>query len=807
MTSVNSADLAGATGVTPLWQDLVIAPADDDHGLEGVTRSLALAEDTRRVFGLSDLPRLKAALTKRRKAYERSGTNIATALLVAERAVRETEDDVRAASHRVAELTANMETLQGRLSDVQLATAALIAAGEGARLAQARLDEANGARARWEEERPEMMRLVVDFETRLARHGDTQHSDEDGAPWCEADLERRRGSAIEASNRANAVQTEALSILEQSRRESDAAGEDLRRLIAKIDEFRLELQSVPCPRDDPVRAALDEYEASCAPGRFDRDACCLADRWAGLERRRDALLGSQPPMPSPETLDAARRRVDDAIARTRDAELMVQNPFTPTERAELDRAHRVVSAGERSLRRWVPGQAKRREHAQLRLNSLLGQHGFTDFLDYRIRHSQGDGDWASALDEARRELEEARAAARALEEACAPSPELRALEQEGSEVRQAAGELLGFHPGVGIEQLLRSKPQVSGDVTRCLAEALRDVNVKLGDCSLDAAAHGWLAACDTQRRVRAAAEKRLAVVDQQIAAIQGFGALDPSLSLLEDSLQMVAMCAADRGRHANRLQELLDQELDARQEATAQGQRDTEDAAVLSAHLEALRRHLEHTDQQIDHNTSVAADDLNDAIAEKERATDVLDTSGGDLALLLSSDRTLDSVLSAALVELNELLVSSETVRGDLAAAMALRQRTYTELADVRQDLVRHRAAAPPMLPDLPGLLDVVAALQWLARSEERAERPLCIYVRPERAEELPAGAIRDLLDLSHRHWVVCTSEAPDGDVGDTPGDPALASLPADASSSDIERSATPHPRLRRLRRLWRTKR
>jgi len=121
MTAVNPRDLAGDAVVTSFWDDLVIAPADIDRGLDGVTRSLPLAGDTRRVFGVGDLPRLKAALTKRRKAHERSGAELATALIAAERAVRDTEDDVREASHHAGELAATIEALQGRLSDVELA--------------------------------------------------------------------------------------------------------------------------------------------------------------------------------------------------------------------------------------------------------------------------------------------------------------------------------------------------------------------------------------------------------------------------------------------------------------------------------------------------------------------------------------------------------------------------------------------------------------------------------------------------------------------------------------------------------------
>ena len=809
MTAVNPRDLAGDAVVTSFWDDLVIAPADIDRGLDGVTRSLPLAGDTRRVFGVGDLPRLKAALTKRRKAHERSGAELATALIAAERAVRDTEDDVREASHHAGELAATIEALQGRLSDVELATAALISAGEKTRVAQARLDEAEADRTGWEEERPEITRLVDDFETRLARHDNTQLPDEESLPWSESDLQRRRTSAIEASNHADGVRAEALSMLEQFRRESDAADESARQLMAKVDECRQQLQSVPCPADGPVRAAFEAYQASCASGRLDRDAGSLADRWAGVERRRNALLGSQPSPPTPETVDAARRRVDSAMARVREAELAAQDPFTPAERLELDRAHRVVSAADRPPRRWLPGQVKQRAEAQGRLDSLLGKHGFTDFLDYRIRYSQGDGSWVDALEEAHRELEQARAYAQALEEASAPSPEVRALEQERSEVRRAAVDLLGFQPGDGIEQLLRSKPQVPADLTRCLAESLRDAGVKLGDCSLEAAAHGWLAACDTQRRVRATAEKRLAVVDQQVAAIQSFAALDSSPSLLDESLQTVALLAADRAQGAGRLQELLGQELDAREEATASSERDAEDAAALRAHVEALRRHIETTERQMKHGSSVAAKALCAAVAERERATESLDASRRDLALFLGSDTLLDSVLSAGLAELNELLGRSETAHGGLVTALATRQRAYGERADVHLNVGRHGAAAPPVLPALPGPVDVVAALEWLARGKGNAQGPLAVYVCQERADELLPDDSRQVLELSRHHWVVCASETRDGDAISSSDVPSLVDLRGDLSFSDAGSSATRRrgPLVRRLRQRSRSQR
>jgi hypothetical protein len=319
----------------------------------------------------------------------------------------------------------------------------------------------------------------------------------------------------------------------------------------------------------------------------------------------------------------------------------------------------------------------------------------------------------------------------------------------------------------------------------------------LGDCSLDAAAHGWLAACDTQRRVRAAAERRLAIVDQEVAVIQSFAALDSSPSLLVDSLQMVASLAADRAQHAIRLQELLDQELDARQQAADLDQRDAEEAVVLSANLEALWRHIEHTEEHIDNGASLATEALTNAIAERERANDSLDTSCEVLAVLVSSDTTLVSVLDAVLAELNELLVRSETARGDLATAITTRQHAHGELADVNQDLVRHGAAAPPMLPDAPEPLDVVAALQWLA-GDGIAQDPLCVYVCQEHADELAPDETRHLLELSRRHWVVYASAAPNGDAYRPSGDPSPAPL---LLSSDVGDRATPRRRLRRRSR------
>jgi hypothetical protein len=338
-----------------------------------------------------------------------------------------------------------------------------------------------------------------------------------------------------------------------------------------------------------------------------------------------------------------------------------------------------------------------------------------------------------------------------------------------------------------MEQLLRSKPTASGEFTRFLAAALRDVGVQLRDCSLDSAAQGWLATADTQRRIRTAAERRLAILDQQIAVIHGFGAADPTVPALDEALRTVTLLGAERAQHASRLRDVLSEELGARVQAATLDENDVHHAAVLDARLAALRLLIDDGDQRVRDEGSAAADASDGAFADRECASQSVEVARHDLIVSLGRETEPDSVLSVALAELNDLLSMAESKHWDLASAVERRHTAYAQLAAVTEEFVRHAAVAPPRLPDHPGPFEVVNALRWLTEGDASCgDDAVIVYAGRDRSDELAPETISTLSQLSRHRWVIYAPKPPENSSVEHRDSPA-------ADNDDLRAASAPN--------------
>jgi hypothetical protein len=339
------------------------------------------------------------------------------------------------------------------------------------------------------------------------------------------------------------------------RRELEASGQAVRNAEAehaaaraRLEELQIEATGLEVRREalaphrhgaagqaepaevEAVRTALAELQAVSIPGEVDPTAAELARAWRDLHADLRHVAG--PDQSTTERdLDAARRRVDDAVAALAALDAAASaSTLSPDERAALDAAHAEVLAAEEDVigRRRVTAAARARlDAAHAAERALLDQHGFAGYLDVVL-----SGGRSAVVDPARpaaeREHFEATLALEALERASHTSAELRHLRSERARLLAMATELLGVDPGDEVESLLRTHRPVPPDLRNPLIEALTAAGVRPVGISLEDAAARFLEAHPLPEPVDQvdddAPEQRsieLAAIDARAAALEG----------------------------------------------------------------------------------------------------------------------------------------------------------------------------------------------------------------------------------------------------------------------------------------------
>lgn len=196
----------------------------------------------------------------------------------------------------------------------------------------------------------------------------------------------------------------------------------------------------------PVRAALDRARAEGTGGLVpSTEAVALAER---LERSNHELaeIGDVEVPPASE-LDAAARRVEDAVAEYQRLEEASREPrLSEAARVEIDRCHAELMDAEEDLdRRFGKGRAQRRsEDARARFDEALQRSGFHSWTDYLTLWSAPARDLAAsaALAEARAERADAEAEQQELQARVDATIRRTSLLEDRAAVRSRARQLL-----------------------------------------------------------------------------------------------------------------------------------------------------------------------------------------------------------------------------------------------------------------------------------------------------------------------------------------------------------------------------
>lgn len=283
---------------------------------------------------------------------------------------------------------------------------------------------------------------------------------------------------------------------------------------------------------DRVLEALTAWAAASQFGELDPDSGALAEAFTDLNAdlvEVRAHAGRRPDASVLAGAEAEVARAAAALERLRgDASATV---LTAAQRAEVDAAHAaVVHAEERIDRRIGAAAARRRlEEARAAERALLDRHGFATYIDVVL-----SGGRAASADPGRlaaeRSLLAATAALDGVRRAMEGSPEERYLASERTRLLAHAVDTLGVDPGDDPLELLRTHPAVPRAVLVELRDALAAVGVHPVAVGLSDAAEAWL------EHQAALIEAQRHAIDAAATCREEIDALVHRASAIEDEL-------------------------------------------------------------------------------------------------------------------------------------------------------------------------------------------------------------------------------------------------------------------------------
>jgi DNA repair exonuclease SbcCD ATPase subunit len=557
------------------------------------------------------------------------------------------------------------------------------------------VETASGKLALVEEQRLAATQMIDDAQSQLA---DLEASELD-----ETTLRRELEKAnkeLQAAENAQAETNEALRAIEQAAAGRAATRDHIRYersdLVARIE--------APMIDTEPVRAALEAFDAETEIGEPDLVARELAREWLEVDDELERIETALPSPPSFDELNAAERRLAQIEHSITELESAGRQHLVPDARDEIESAHEAVLAAEEALDRPKgidpTGHDAEQRLYQARENErvVLQRHGYETYLDVIMSGPRPDGDaQADLLDalRARRVAEDTLAALRAAAE---PPAILTALRVRRDRIYREAAELLGCDPGPNVAELLYAHPVVPPNRTRALASVLTTFGITPAGVAVREAAVSWLVEQDRDLMDREECRREVERLDRDVVALD-----EEDARSVEQAERVIEAAQVDAAEVEIALHRVRTFENELHDRATQDERRLQRIAAAeqLRAQIAAVTDALERSDEE--YHTSLAAADAAVTAAEAtlERATAALSEAVRRLRRIAEAlppalrPRAGDDPLGE-LPRLRDTL-SAEVERAEVALAQATSdlERARADIDETQTQLDDHLTVVP----------------------------------------------------------------------------------------------------------------
>jgi hypothetical protein len=633
------------------------------------------------------------------------------------------------AAARTRRMTAHLEDCDSLLERAGELTNA---AEEARRNLDARRDDmqsASGKLSLVEEQRVAAAQMITDAQDQL-RDLEASELDE---PTLRRELETaRKDLAVAEESQAEA--TDALRAIEQAAVSRAATRDHVlyerANLVARVE--------APMIDSEPLRVALDEFDADTESGEPDLVARELAREWLEVDGELARIEDALPSPPTDDELASAEHHLDQIEQTIVEIEAAGrQGELVPGARAEIEAAHEAVLAAEEAVDqandRDATEQLTRAREAE---RAVLQRHGYETYLDLIMSGPQPDGESQAELLDALRARRVAEDTLAALQAAAEPPAILTALRVRRDRIYREAADLLCCDPGVNVAELLYAHPVVPPARTRALASVLASYGVNPVGVSVREAAVGWMVEQDQELVARGECRREIERLDRDLETLddEDARAADEAQRVIESAEAV----AADFDEVMHRVQ-IYEDELNDR--ATQDERRLQRIAAAeqLRAQVAAVSDALERSEEEYATSLAAAEAGVTSAEASLERATAALSDAVRRL-------RRISEALPPALRPRagDDPLGELPRLRETLAAEV---DRAEVALAQATHDLERARGDIDETQAELDDHLTVVPADDVIDDDLRQAVRDLVADADVAVVLDDPFGEVGDLRD------------------------------------------------------------
>jgi hypothetical protein len=633
------------------------------------------------------------------------------------------------AAARTRRMTAHLEDCDSLLERAGELTNA---AEEARRNLDARRDDmqsASGKLSLVEEQRVAAAQMITDAQDQL-RDLEASELDE---PTLRRELETaRKDLAVAEESQAEA--TDALRAIEQAAVSRAATRDHVlyerANLVARVE--------APMIDSEPLRVALDEFDADTESGEPDLVARELAREWLEVDGELARIEDALPSPPTDDELASAEHHLDQIEQTIVEIEAAGrQGELVPGARAEIEAAHEAVLAAEEAVDqandRDATEQLARAREAE---RAVLQRHGYETYLDLIMSGPQPDGESQAELLDALRARRVAEDTLAALQAAAEPPAILTALRVRRDRIYREAADLLCCDPGVNVAELLYAHPVVPPARTRALASVLASYGVNPVGVSVREAAVGWMVEQDQELVARGECRREIERLDRDLETLddEDARAADEAQRVIESAEAV----AADFDEVMHRVQ-IYEDELNDR--ATQDERRLQRIAAAeqLRAQVAAVSDALERSEEEYATSLAAAEAGVTSAEASLERATAALSDAVRRL-------RRISEALPPALRPRagDDPLGELPRLRETLAAEV---DRAEVALAQATHDLERARGDIDETQAELDDHLTVVPADDVIDDDLRQAVRDLVADADVAVVLDDPFGEVGDLRD------------------------------------------------------------